>query len=577
MKSLIKTIATMMILTMLGLMCSCSKTDITESSDTNSSVPATSSSETVNKNDEIVSFKMFSTTLGSEKSNDNEIMDLIAQKTGVSVQEIWVSGTMDTTNLIDDLINAEQLPDMIYTDREAEKFYESEMTVAWDSYLEKYPNLKELHTDEEWDKLRQPDGHIYWADFADSCYQEDTSVYHEGQAFWIQARVLEWANYPKIETLDEYFDLLESFAEANPELPDGTPVIPYSTWCNDSLGIPSIYLDGYPNDGCVIVNTDEGSDKPRVVDYNTTDTAKEYFRKLNEEYKNGIIDPEFADMDRNEFWSKIETGSVLGFFDEYKSHEGLSMDAAFTKKQKATDGSRYTLRELGCDYVPLGLVSVSGMEQQYHSKSVMKTDEGLMVLNNCKDPDMVFQFFSDILEQDIHDLRFWGIEGTDYSKDENGLYYRTDEMRSNWLDEDYMDHHVCEYEMLPHWKGMSRDGINRMMPGEQPLEFRSTIPESVSRCFDAYGVENYVDMLGSIECEPYPWYPLSTWSDSLEEGNPCGDIRDKISKCKDEWLPIVITSDDFESSWNEYISAYEECDPQAFLYVAQAAVEARMG
>ena len=140
-----------------------------------------------------------------------------------------------------------------------------------------------------------------------------------------------------------------------------------------------------------------------------------------------------------------------------------------------------------------------------------------------------------------------------------------------------MDHHVCEYEMLPHWKGMSRDGINRMMPSEQPSEFRSTIPESVSRCFDAYGVENYVDMLGSVECEPYPWYPLSTWSDSLEEGNPCADIRDKISECKDEWLPIVITSDDFESSWNEYISAYEECDPQAFLYVAQAAVEARMG
>lgn len=42
------------------------------------------------------------------------------------------------------------------------------------------------------------------------------------------------------------------------------------------------------NDGSCIVDPDE----LKIVDYNTTPTAKRYFQKLNEEYQKGIVDPE---------------------------------------------------------------------------------------------------------------------------------------------------------------------------------------------------------------------------------------------------------------------------------------------
>ena len=32
---------------------------------------------------------------------------------------------------------------------------------------------------------------------------------HEGEAFWIQTRVLKWAGYPDIRTVEEYFELIE--------------------------------------------------------------------------------------------------------------------------------------------------------------------------------------------------------------------------------------------------------------------------------------------------------------------------------------------------------------------------------
>lgn len=45
------------------------------------------------------------------------------------------------------------------------------------------------------------------------------------------------------------------------------------------------FLDGYPNDGSCMV--DPGNDQ--VIDYNTTETARRYFQKLNEEYRKGIL------------------------------------------------------------------------------------------------------------------------------------------------------------------------------------------------------------------------------------------------------------------------------------------------
>lgn len=96
--------------------------------------------------------------------------------------------------------------------------YDAGVLVPWDDYLEKYPNLKEMYTDKEWDNFRQEDGKIYWANVFQNTYGEDRATTHNDEAFWIQARVLEWAGYPEIKTLDQYFDLLESYADANPTM-----------------------------------------------------------------------------------------------------------------------------------------------------------------------------------------------------------------------------------------------------------------------------------------------------------------------------------------------------------------------
>ena len=116
--------------------------------------------------DQTTRLSMFSDTQDKEKSNDNEIRKLIAEKTGVEVVEVWLIG-QTSQNVYDGFLQSKNLTDFVYFRERLDEFYEAGLLVAWDSYIEKYPNIKRLHTDKEWDELRQSDGHVYSVDIPD--------------------------------------------------------------------------------------------------------------------------------------------------------------------------------------------------------------------------------------------------------------------------------------------------------------------------------------------------------------------------------------------------------------------------
>ncbi len=534
--------------------------------------------EEVYSDDAIIDMKMFAAMAGTEINEGNKIQEIIAEKTGVRLKETWLAG-QQAGEAIGSIIASGKLPDLIDGGDGSVQLYENDLLVAWDPYLEKYPNLKEMYSDFEWDKFRMEDGHIYWANVFGNHREKDTTTGHNGEAFWIQARVLAWDNYPTIETLDQYFDLLERYAEANPTLPDGTPVIPYTCLCEGwkyyCLENAPMFLDGYPNDGCVIVNVDN-PDEPKVVDYNTTPTAEMYFKKLNEEFNKGAIDPDFATQTYDEYIAKLSTGRVLGLCDQYWDF-AYSIMGPFAQTLEAEDGSTFRLDELGCDYVPLGLTTKAGMEQQWHSYGdELNQSSGVAVTTSCSNPDAAFKFLNDLLDQDIHDLRFWGIEGEDYFVNDDGLFERTEEQRQLWKDDAYKADHICSYSYCPQWNGLSRDGKNCMMPGEQPSEFLAGLATPLADCFKAYGANNYADFIGSTYCDQYAWYPLWSWSNNLGSDTEEGVVWQKMGEVKHEWLPKVVMSSNFDSDWSAYQKAYSDLNPQVFLDAAQAEVDARL-
>lgn len=519
------------------------------------------------QNGEIKQFSAFFAVPGSEINDGNEIQEKIAQITGARAKETWLTG-QTASEAVGMLIAGGEYPDFIDGSDGTKQLLQAGAFVNLDDYIDSYPNIKSYFSKFDWAQLRQAQGgHIYYIPQFSVTHGKPTETIHNDEAFWIQTRVLKWADYPKITTMDQYFDLIERYLKANPTMRDGTKNIGYNILCDDwryfCLENAPEFLDGFPNDGSVIVDPSE----KKIIDYNTTPTAKLYFQKLNEEYKKGIVDPESFTQKYDQYISKLSTGCVLGMIDQWWNFSNSVNSSLWTQK----------LDQQGCDYVPLPITIREGVKNQWHTAdgSVLNVSSGVGVSISCRDVEGALQFINDLLGPEVVTLRNWGEKDVDYNVDSDGIFSRTQEMRDKASDTNYRASHSCSYSYFPNFSGMNLDDKNAATPDHQPEEFYDGLKQDVKDCFAAYNVKNYVAMLGNNE-KPGPWYPMYSYSNTMTTSTPAGTAWTKMGECKHKWLPRVCMADDFDSEWNNYLKAYDDCKPQDFVDAMQTELERRI-
>lgn len=559
----------MCIAMMSSLFIGCSKNDNADNADKDTkptvaagdtAAPTTAPDTTAPK--EIKEFTSFVERQGAELNSDNEIQKIIADKIGATCKETWLTG-QTAEEAIGMLIASGEYPDFLDWSAQLQ---DAGALVPLEDYLDKYPNIKNFWSDIQWNSLKQADGHIYSIPQFGKINQKLMDTTQSGEAFWIQTRVLKWANYPVVESLDQLFQLLEDYTDANPTMPDGSDVIPFEIlsydWYYFCLENPPQFLDGHPNDGSVIVNPSTYE----VVDYNTTETAVKYFKKLNEEYKKGIVDPEFMTMNHDQFLAKISSGRVLCMVEQRWDF------------QTAEDSIKSQNLE-GCTYVPLGITIEPGMKEMYYAanESTVLTG-GLSITTSCKDVEGALQFVNDLLSPEIVTLRSWGVEGVDYTVGADGLFTRTQEMRDNAVNADYKASHLCSYSYFPNFAGMNPDGLNAATPDTQPSEFFVGLKPDVQECLSAYGASTYLGMLDYNEIDGMvePWYPMWSYSNTLTTDTPGGLAWTKMGETKHQYLPQVVIADNFDNAWADYMDAYKSVKPEDFLAEMQEEVYNRI-
>ena len=526
--------------------CACNKTN-----------PTIESEESQN---EIKVFTGFFATNQIPRSDSNVVQDLIAEKTGAKCNEQWLDEDKTAANAVGNMILSGQYPDFIFGGMEHQRLVDAGAFIPIDEYWDGCNNLKAFFTDEKWEKLRADDGHIYMIPQFNNVYMYDTNTQHEDEAFWIQVKVLKWAGYPKITTLDEYFDLIERYVEANPNGDNGLKNIGYEILADGNLYFclenPPQFLDGYPNDGCCIVD----AEKQEAIDYNTTNTAKKWFKKLNEEYHKGIIDPECFLLTTDQYYDKIRSGNVLGMVDQLWNFQSAA--AGLPEKS---------------EYVPLGIVIEEGIQEHYHAEPAFDKSKGIGISISCQDKKGAVKFIDDLLSPEILTLRFWGREGVDYNVDENGMFYRTQEQRENSGDPEYVKSNLCDYNYFPFYKGMNMDGKNAYCPLNQPSEFYEKLSKIMKECFSAYGVQTFTELLNKSDNNP-PWYPMWSYTNTFGSDKNYEKAKTNMDNVKHEYLPKVVMSDDFEAAWAEYMQVYNsKCDVKVYLDELTAEIRRRSG
>ena len=493
-----------------------------------------------------------------EIDRDNEIQQLIGEKTGVILRQSWISDQDDIDKTFSDMMISSKYPDFMTPDAEnCQKLIKEGAFIPIDSYWDQYPRIKNMYSEREWDSVRADDGHVYYIPLFSSINIKDTNPIHSGEAFWIQVKVLEWAGYPDIKTPYEYFDLIERYLAANPTNENGEAYYGYEIEANDAwffaLDNPPMFLDGYPNDGCCIVDNETLEAK----DYNLTPTAKAWYKLLNEEYQKGIIDKEFSMLNSEQYYSRLASGRVLGMIDQ-----NWNFSSAVNKLPP------------DCTYIPLGITMDRSIPDRYRDRVAFNGSAGVGVSISCDDPEAAIKFISDLLTPEILNLRFWGIQGVDYSVDKDGIFYQTDEQYAQWRNEEYRRKHICVYNYMPYYLGMAPDGINAFESTNQPNIFYEHLSDDVQRCFSAYGIQTYTEMLNDPPENP-PWYPMWSFSNSVTDETNYGKVMKQIDAAKHRYLPLLVMTSDFESTWEEYVDEYNQIDSQIYFDELTAEVRRR--
>ena len=500
-------------------------------------------------------FTVFHAVPGTEVPDDNRILRKIAEKVGAWAKVSWLTA-QTADERIGIMIAGGDYPDLITGSTGTPSLIEAGALVAIDEYWDNYPNIKNYLSEGDWNKVRHEDGHIYLIPQFGIIKGKELATEHWDMGFWIQKKVLIWADFPEIKTLDQYFDLIAAYKEANPTTADGQETVGFTMssedWRYFGIESPPLFLTGNPNDGACIIDPETVT----AIDYNTIPEAYTYYKKMNEVFNQGLVHPETYTMSYDQYISLLSTGRVLGTLDQFWNFNTAVQ--ALEAQGKFEDG-----------YVPLPITIDGETLDRWHSPAALDVSNGLSITKSCKDIEGALQFLNDLLDDEIARLIYWGEEGVDYMVDEDGVFYRTEEQRANIRNTDWVAQNMVSsaYSYFPHYEGLFDDGINSIDPNEQPEEYYDSLEPVEKELLDGYGYQTFLDFLSpSIPNEP--WYPMWSYTNAWTSDTDYGAARARITELKHDYLPraMMAPADQFDAIWDEYMEVYRtEVDIDAYL------------
>lgn len=498
-------------------------------------------------------YTAFMAVPGSEVPDDSRLNNAFAKEFGWRVKVSWLTG-QTAKERVGVMISGGEYPDMMDAGDGRAAMIEAGGFIPLEDKLDDYPNLKATLSDIQWEKIKADnDGHIYTIpQFAQKDGTVNTATSYDGEAFWIQKRVLKWANYPEINTVEQYFDLINKYLAENPDT-DGQKNIGFEILSDDwryfCLENPPQFLAGYPNDGAAIVDPDTMEAKV----YDKIPEAKEYYKILSEQFEKGTIDPETFTAKYDQYIAKLSSGRVLGMIDQGWNFGSAKDSLVSQGKDELT-------------WVPLDLTLDENVQPQYREAGSLSTQGGIGITTSSKDVDGVLQMWDDMVSEKGMILRNWGEKGVDYEVDDDGMFYRTDEQWANWKDTDYAQKNGVAFGYMPGYRGYLPDGKNTILPSEQISEFRKTLSDIDKEVLDAYKVDNWTQMV-RLQDPIQPWFPIYTERGKWTSSDPAGIANQNMQEVKMQWLPKVIMGGPaaYEQNWEDYMTAYDsQIDYKAF-------------
>ena len=460
-------------------------------------------------------------------------------------------------------------PDAIFAGDAATKLMDAGAFIPLEDEIPKYENLNAMYS-QVIDYLTQEDGHMYNMEIYGTMKNDVTKNapgFECGIGFYIQKAVLAEAGYPEIHTVDEYFKIIEDYMAKYPEI-DGVKTTGFEIladgWRNWALLNPVQNLLGAGNDGAIFVDQDTFE----TSFFQISDDAYDFYKKLNEEYHNGVVDPDTFTQDYDQYIAKLTTGTVLGFYDQnWNFGSAMNLLKADGKYDRT--------------YVALPITN-PGVKDGYmdQSNGIPTGTNGIGITINCENPDRLLRFFDWMLQREVQDYLQWGEEGTDWVYNEDGTgRLLTDERRAiNYdtaLKRDQTGFPLWNY--CPKWTGLYTEDDMPCGPDESADEYMAAQSDYDQSFLESYGIKYPAEMFSDPIIRP-AYYPV--WAMSLEDGSAAAVASTKITDVTMKFYPrLILASDEaeYDSIWEDFLSEFNAIDLDAYQTEIDRQIELKMG
>lgn len=498
-------------------------------------------------NDEPITFKVFIRDPGTVPSKNNLVLNRITELTGVTMEYEYLFGDLAQKQGV--MIASQDYPDAIFA--EATKFIDAGAFIPLEDKLENYPNLY-AHYAPHARKMTAVDGHQYVLEIYDVVKNPAPVFTNTGAGFFIQKAVLEEAGFVIPRTVDEYFSLIEAYKLKYPTI-EGFKTTGFEIlsdgWRDFCLRNPAQHLMGAGNDGDVFV--DQNTYTASL--YQITNTAREYYRKLNDAYHKGIIEAETFTQSYDQYIAKISHGTVLGFFDQGWNFMNAENVLKVNNKFNRT-------------YISVPITNSGVTDNYLDAPSATITGvNGLGISKKCKNPDRLLAFFDWLLKEDVQNFLQWGEEGKDYVVLDNGGKMLTaarrainnDDVRKRDLTG------VTLWSYTPKRQGLYDDG-SPCGPLDSEDEYMAALSEYDKKFLDHYGFKYPSQFLSEPIVRP-AYYPV--WAMAIEDGSTAKVAWNKVvDTCRKYYPRLVLSSPgDFDPLWDAFVDEIKKGNPQIYL------------
>jgi putative aldouronate transport system substrate-binding protein len=496
-----------------------------------------------------ITFTVFIGAPGQQPTPDNKIYKMIQKELGVTLKFEYLVGDIDQKLGV--MIAGGDYPDIVTGHT---RLINAGALIPLEDLIKKNcPNLWK-HYQPYLNMVKEPsDGHFYIMPNYGRYYGEYRVTDFWGPAFYIQKAVLKEFGYPKVKSLDEYFDLIEKYKAKYPEI-DGMPTIGFEilgySWRNWGLKNPPQHLIGHPNDGGVVVDYKGKTYKAEI--FADKDYAKRYYKKLNDMNAKGLIDRETFTLTYDQYMAKMSSGRVLGTFDQKWNFNNANTSLIMQNKIERT-------------YAPTAPVfDPKTTKDWYMDRTVLNLNNGFAITKNCKDPVRFLKFLDALMSEKWQKIIQWGIKGEDYMVDNKGVFYCTPEQRTHGNDLTWRLANRAQtiIDYAPKMEGTFKDG-NSTSAGIQPGEFYDALRPFDKEFLAGYKLKTWADFYSTPPENPIP-YPA--WNINLIEGTPAKVTDTKLNDLSMKWLPQVILADpkDFDKLWDQYVAEIHKLDIKAY-------------